>query len=79
MRTSLSRALLGVALATSLLASPALAQPKKAANPADSIAAPPVPKKADTPPVVWNIVVGIIIVGAVFGANMIPSRRGHQD
>ncbi len=40
---------------------------------------PPTPKKSDDPPYIWNIFVLIVIVGAVFGANMIPSKRGHQD
>ena len=40
---------------------------------------PPTPRKSDDPPYVWSIFVMIVIVGAVFGANMIPSKRGHQD
>ncbi len=40
---------------------------------------PPTPRKSDDPPYMWNIFVMIVIVGVVFGANMIPSKRGHQD
>jgi hypothetical protein len=40
---------------------------------------PPTPRKSDDPPYIWSIFVMIVIVGAVFGANMIPSKRGHQD
>lgn len=40
----------------------------------------PTPKKADPePPVLMGYLAIIIIVGAVVGANMIPSKRGHQD
>lgn len=41
---------------------------------------PPIARKADPkPPHMWNMLAVIVIVGAVFGANMIPSKRGHQD
>jgi hypothetical protein len=41
---------------------------------------PPIARKSDpSPPVLWNILAFLIIVGFVFGANMIPSKRGHQD
>jgi hypothetical protein len=41
---------------------------------------PPIARKADqNPPALWNLGAFIIILGAVFGANMIPSKRGHQD
>lgn len=41
---------------------------------------PPIARKSDPkPPVLWNILAFVIIIGAVFGANMIPSKRGHQD
>jgi hypothetical protein len=53
-----------------LAAAPALAQGSKA----------PTPTRADqTPPVIWNYFVLIVIAGAIFGANLIPSKRGHQD
>lgn len=40
---------------------------------------PPTPRKSDEPPVFWNFFALLVIAGAVFGANMIPSKRGHQD
>jgi hypothetical protein len=41
---------------------------------------PPTPKRADSsPPVIWNIFAAIVIIGSAFAANMIPSKRGHQD
>lgn len=41
---------------------------------------PPTPGKEDTSrPLVMTIVAGIVIVAVVVGANMIPSKRGHQD
>jgi len=41
---------------------------------------PPIARKADPkPPHLWNMLALIVIVGVVFGANMIPSKRGHQD
>jgi len=40
---------------------------------------PPTPRKSDDPPYIWNIFIMLVIVGAVFGASMIPSKRGHQD
>ncbi len=40
----------------------------------------PVPKKADSdPPVLWGYFCVLVIVGAVIGTNLIPSKRGHQD
>jgi hypothetical protein len=57
-------------LLTGAAASPALAQKTK----------PPTPSRADnSPPVLWNYFVLIVIGGAVFAANLIPSKRGHQD
>lgn len=41
---------------------------------------PPIARKSDpSPPLLWNFTVFVVIVGFVFGANMIPSKRGHQD
>jgi hypothetical protein len=59
------------------LAPSALAQPGKQKH--EIRIEPPVPRKSDKPPVLWNYLVLIIIVAAAFGANMIPSKRGHQD
>ena len=40
---------------------------------------PPVPGKPDEPPVIMNYLTMLIILSAAVGANMIPSKRGHQD
>jgi hypothetical protein len=40
---------------------------------------PPRANKADDPNLFINIVGLVIITGAVLGASVIPSRRGHQD
>lgn len=40
---------------------------------------PPQPRKSDEPPFLWNLFAVIIIAGSIFGVNMIPSKRGHQD
>ncbi len=41
---------------------------------------PPIARKSDpSPPLLWNFAVLLVIAGVVFGANMIPSKRGHQD
>lgn len=39
----------------------------------------PQPRKSDEPPFLWNLFAVIIIAGSIFGVNMIPSKRGHQD
>jgi len=67
----------GALLTLGCLAPPAAAQPP--AKPDDTIRMP-APKKADeNPPTLWAYLAVFIILGAVFGANMIPSKRGHQD
>ena len=41
---------------------------------------PPIARKSDPkPPLLWNFGAFVLILAAVFGANMIPSKRGHQD
>ena len=40
---------------------------------------PPTPGKPDTPPALTNYLTIVIIIGAVVGASLIPSKRGHQD
>lgn len=71
------RFLAAVAIAMgSCCAFPAAAQ-DGAAPPAQL--APPVPGKPDEPPVIMNYLTMLIILAAAVGANMIPSKRGHQD
>lgn len=41
---------------------------------------PPIARKSDpSPPLLLNFLTFVIIVAVVFGANMMPSKRGHQD
>ncbi|MFN0134126.1 MAG: hypothetical protein ACKVW3_16550 [Phycisphaerales bacterium] len=40
---------------------------------------PPRPKRADTPPALWNYFAAIVLIAAIAGASTIPSKRGHQD
>jgi len=41
---------------------------------------PPRPGKADdSAPIVMTYLVGILLLGAAVGANLIPPKRGHQD
>lgn len=42
-------------------------------------AVPPRPGKADDPPVVTTYGIMILLVAAIIGANLIPTKRGHQD
>jgi hypothetical protein len=40
----------------------------------------PTPKKSDSDPrVLWGYFCVLVILGAVIGTNLIPSKRGHQD
>ncbi|HYF14394.1 MAG TPA: hypothetical protein VD971_04895 [Phycisphaerales bacterium] len=60
----------------------ASAQPADAQNrhvaPAEPIKAP-TPGRPDTPPTVMSILLAVVLVGLIFGAALIPSKRGHQD
>jgi hypothetical protein len=40
---------------------------------------PPRPGRSDSPQIFWTYLALLIILAAVFGANTIPSKRGHQD
>lgn len=68
---------LTVAIATlGVLTSVALAQPaKKGEDPP----VPPQPSKMEDPGSITAYLVGILLVGAIFGISAMPSRRGHQD
>jgi hypothetical protein len=64
-------------LLAGVAASPALAQNQPAKS---TTLNPPTPRKSDSsPPVLWNYFVLIIIGGTLIVANLIPSKRGHQD
>ncbi|MEO1008382.1 MAG: hypothetical protein AAFX79_07430 [Planctomycetota bacterium] len=40
---------------------------------------PPRPQSPGDAPVLSNIGIAILVVGAIVGATVIPSKRGHQD
>lgn len=40
---------------------------------------PPSPSKPDDPPIVWNYMGIVVVVGLAGLAALIPSKRGHQD
>lgn len=42
-------------------------------------ASPPQIKDADKPPIAFMYLALIVIGGLIIAANMIPSKRGHQD
>jgi hypothetical protein len=71
-------AALVAACGMSLVAAPAQAQPNTKKK-VEVRAEPPTPRKSDNPPTIWNYLILFVILAAVFGANMIPSKRGHQD
>lgn len=61
-------------LLTLWTAAPAQAQPGAKGAPV-----PPTPKQPDTPPIIMNYLLMLVLVGGIIGANAIPSKRGHQD
>ena len=80
-KTILASALALTLRAPACLMAPAMAQQTPATDPnaAPKPPAPPTPGKPDEPPVVMNYLVMILIIAMVVGANLIPSKRGHQD
>lgn len=40
---------------------------------------PPTTNEEDTSPQILNYVLLAVLVGAVVGASVLPSKRGHQD
>ena len=66
----------GIAFAITLLAAgtaPVMAAAKKPAPAASK------PAKAEDAPMFMTYVSILVIAAAVVGANLIPSKRGHQD
>lgn len=45
----------------------------------DTSLKPPAPTKEDTPPFIMPMLLTLLIAGGCIGANLIPSKRGHQD
>lgn len=68
-------AILAAVMITTAAPAPASAQQQ----PGEIQVQPPRPRRADKPPVLWSYGAVLIILAAVFGANTIPSKRGHQD
>jgi hypothetical protein len=48
-------------------------------NKKDNTLKPPTPSKPDDPPLVMTYLGGIVVVGLMGFAALIPSKRGHQD
>ena len=61
----------GACLVMGTLACVAMAQ--------DSTLRPPAPLKEDSPSFFMPILAALVIIAASIGANLIPSKRGHQD
>ncbi len=76
-KMTLVAAAVAVTAGAGFLAEPALGQAHKQKQ--EIRIDPPTPQRADKPPILWNYLVAIIIIAAAFGANLIPSKRGHQD
>jgi hypothetical protein len=73
LRKSLSAGALALGM---LVASTAIAQ----TPPATGGPKPPTPGKEDaSAPLIWNYFIVIVLLVTAVGANMIPSKRGHQD
>lgn len=93
MRTPIKNLAAATMLGLACFALPASAQPQQPDNtglglgggtqdeaPPKVLPRPPIARKADPkPPLLWNFFAFVVIAGAVLGANMIPSKRGHQD
>lgn len=69
-------ALGGMALAAFAL--PVLAQQARKGD-APAPLKPPTPGAPDTPPMIWNVLLTVLVVGMIVGVALIPSKRGHQD
>ncbi|MBS0197548.1 MAG: hypothetical protein JSR77_12400 [Planctomycetes bacterium] len=77
MPSALRRAAIACTLALPLFAAPAHAQPPAPGGPQPL--RPPTPGKPDEPPIIMNYLSLFVIIATVVGANLIPSKRGHQD
>ena len=78
MRRTLLTAAAALVLATA--AAPALgyAQPGGKTTKQENLR-PPTVGKQDTPPIVRTYLILAALVAITVGANLIPSKRGHQD
>lgn len=64
--------------AFALAASVTLATPARAQE-GEQVLRPPPPAKEDKPPFFGALAALLVVGGAVVAANLIPSKRGHQD
>ncbi len=80
LRTVAARACLGLA-ALATTAAPTLAQftGQPGAGKEVAVTAPTPGKLDDNVPVVVPYAILLLLAGAAIGANLIPSKRGHQD
>jgi hypothetical protein len=76
-RVSLAFVALLVGVCVGVGGSTAMAQ--QAPTPKDTTLKPPTPSKPDEPPLVMTYVGGLLCVGLIALAALIPSKRGHQD
>lgn len=53
--------------------------PAQAQQPQQNIVRMPSPSKEESPAIVMQYFALIVIAAAAIGANLIPSKRGHQD
>lgn len=80
MKNRLPTALLaGVLLLPALAAPSAYAQEVAADGTPAGPPRPPTPDRLEKGPVAMNYFTMLIILAIVVGANLIPSKRGHQD
>ncbi|MBX3409849.1 MAG: hypothetical protein KF859_08175 [Phycisphaeraceae bacterium] len=66
-------------LVVGVLAYGAAAQPPGFGEEVTEPLRPPVPGKPDQPMLIMNYLIMVVIIAVVVGANLIPSKRGHQD
>lgn len=67
---------MGVAVLMVIAAAPALAQQQPAAPTAPT---PPTPKSGDTPPAVLSLLLAGGMIALVTFANVVTTKRSHQD
>lgn len=70
---------LASACVLTLGASLADAQPRRDTGVDLTTVRPPAPAKQDDPPTIRSYFLLALLIAAAAGANVIPSKRGHQD
>lgn len=78
-RAKLSVLLIASATAVAAIAAPAaLGQSGSSTKKVEKLE-PPTPGTAKTDGIVGPMLLGLVVAGAALTANLIPSKRGHQD